>query len=103
MQTISGDQYTNAGDEIEARPARCCSQRHRVPNTHTQCQIWYRSYSFESRSTNQNCPFRNPTGRLIETPTVSRSLSRQTLAFDQIRVTGHADTELTDRGSLVRQ
>jgi hypothetical protein len=25
----------------------------------TQCRIWYRRYGIESRSTNQNCPFRN--------------------------------------------
>ena len=37
--------------------------------------------------------FENPTDRLAESPTVSPSLSKQTVEFEEIRVTGHPYTE----------
>jgi len=57
-----------------------------------QCRIWYRRHGIESRSTNQNCPFRKPTDRLDECPTGSRSLGKQTLGFDEMSVACEACT-----------
>jgi hypothetical protein len=45
--------------------------------------------------------FGNPTDRLAESPTESRSLSKQTLDFEDLSVTRHADTEFNGRYHLV--
>jgi len=37
--------------------------------------------------------FESPTDRLADCPTWSRSLSKQTLGFEDLSVNGHADTE----------
>jgi hypothetical protein len=40
--------------------------------------------------------FGNPTDRLAQSPTGSRTLSKQTLDFEDFRVTCHPVTELID-------
>ena len=65
-----------AGGRGRAYVACHITDTHFVPSfIYTQCRMWYGSFGIESRSTNQNCAFRNPNDRLADSPTGSRSLS----------------------------
>ena len=89
-----------AHPEPLVRPLAVAHRRVLLPGPRTGSPLRLNSVSglvskhgIESCSTNQNCPFHNPADRRAESPTASRSLSEQTLEFEEISLTSHADTE----------